>query len=72
MITQGGGALRAPAPLGGSLHSLATEKFEIRVIALSGFFFEICSKLESGETENNRNQRNQNPVFSNPLEKPRP
>ena len=35
MIPQGGGA--SPPP-GGSLHSLATEKFEIRVIALSGFF----------------------------------
>ena len=32
-----GGRLR-PAPPWGSLHTLATEKFEIRVIALSGFF----------------------------------
>merc|ERR1712078_81246 len=32
-----GGRPSAPPP-GGSLHTLATEKFEIRVIALSGFF----------------------------------
>ena len=47
MIPQGGG-LRPPPP-GGSLHSLATEKFEFRVIALERDFFdllEICSKPE--------------------------
>ena len=46
MIPQGGG-LRPPP--GGSLHSLATEKFEFRVIALERDFFdllEICSKPE--------------------------
>ena len=45
MIPQGG--LRPPP--GGSLHSLATEKFEFRVIALERDFFdllEICSKPE--------------------------
>ena len=35
MIPQGGGF--AP-PSGESLHTLATEKFEIRVVALSGLF----------------------------------
>ena len=46
MIPQGGGF--APPP-GGSLHSLATEKFEFRVIVLERDFFdfsEMCSKPE--------------------------
>ena len=44
-MTPQGGGLRPPP--GGSLHSLATEKFEFRVIALERDFFdflEICSK----------------------------
>ena len=51
---------RGPIGSFGSLHSLATEKFEIRVMALSGFFvfLEVGSKLETGETENNGNRRN--------------
>ena len=47
MIPQGGGGF-APPP-GGSLHSLATEKFEFRVIVLERIFFdfsEMCSKPE--------------------------
>ena len=44
MIPQGGGF--APPP-GGSLHSLATEKFEIRVIALSGFFGFVGNRFKT-------------------------
>ena len=46
MIPQGGASPPAPA---GSLHSLATEKFEFRVIVLEKDFFdfsEMCSKPE--------------------------
>ena len=42
MIPQGGGA--SPPPPGGSLHSLATEKFEFRVIALEMDYFLIFWK----------------------------
>ena len=48
MIPQGGG-LRPRPPPGGSLHSLAAEKFEFRVIVLERDFFdfsEMCSKPE--------------------------
>ena len=46
MLPQGGGAFGAPP--GGSLHTLATEKFEIRVIALSRFLdvLDLGSKPE--------------------------
>ena len=42
-----GGGLRPPPPPGGSLHTLASEKFEFRVIVLERYFLdflEICSK----------------------------
>ena len=49
----GGGAFGPPSP-GGSLHTLATEKFEIRVIALSGFFGFFGKRFE---TRNRRNRK---------------
>ena len=51
----------------GSLHSLATEKLEIRVTALSEFcvWFEVGSKPETGENENNGNRRIRKPRFLN-------
>ena len=44
MIPQGGGGLRTPPP-GGSLHSLATEKFELRVIALERTFLDFFKNI---------------------------
>ena len=47
------------------MHSLATEKFEIRVMALSGFSvcFEVGVKSETGNTGKNGNQSNWKPRF---------
>ena len=74
MIPQGGGGTFRPPPPWGILAFSRNREVQIRVRALSGlfYFFHVSSKPESGETENNRNWRNWNPVFSNPLEKPRP
>ena len=41
-----GGGLRPPPP-GGSLHSLATEKFELRIMALERFFLDFFEHLKT-------------------------
>ena len=62
-----GGGPKGPPPLGDHLHTLSNTR-EIRNSSDSLVwifcFFEVSSKPESGETENNRNRRNRKPRFS--------